>query len=153
MSSHRYDERPWPTILRRYLLASAVLHLAWEIAQLPLYTIWSDELTTKAFAVIHCTIGDLMITGLSLMAALALAAKPGWPISGSRNVWLVVLASGVGYTVYSEWLNVNVRGSWAYAPGMPTLPLLGTGLAPLLQWIVLPTLTLLIAARTAPWSK
>lgn len=141
----------WPSVLRRYLLASAGLHLAWEIAQLPLYTIWSEPLPKKAFAIAHCTIGDLMIAGLSLIAALALAAKPDWPRSGSREVWLLVLVSGVAYTVYSEWLNVNVRGSWAYVTLMPMLPILGTGLTPLLQWIVLPTVALGVAAGNAPW--
>jgi len=92
-----------------------------------------------------------MIAGLSLIASLALTARPDWPRSGSREVWLLVLVSGVAYTVYSEWLNVNVRGSWAYAPLMPTLPILGTGLTPLLQWIVLPTVALGVAAGNVPW--
>lgn len=152
MSPPNHDERSWSSALRRYLLASAVLHLVWEIAQLPLYTIWSEALGRKAFAVIHCTLGDLMIAGLSLVGALAFAARPDWPRSGSREIALVVIGSGVAYTVYSEWLNVNVRGSWAYAPLMPTLPILGTGLTPFLQWIVVPVLALRIAA-SAPRRK
>jgi hypothetical protein len=39
MTSGRATEPLWPAGLRRYILASAVLHLAWEMAQLPLYTI------------------------------------------------------------------------------------------------------------------
>lgn len=141
----------WPKVLRRYLVASLLLHLVWEILQLRLYTIWSEPLGKQAFAVVHCTIGDLMIAGLSLLVALALADKPEWPRTGARAVWLLILAFGFGYTVYSEWLNVNVRGSWTYSPLMPTLPLLGTGLAPLLQWLVVPTLTLRSATGRSPW--
>lgn len=143
--------RPWPNILRRYILASAGLHLAWEIVQLPLYTIWAEAVSKQVFAVLHCTLGDLMIAGLSLLAAIALVGGPDWPRTGSRQVWLLLLAMGVGYTLYSEWLNVSVRGSWAYAPSMPTLPVIGTGLAPLLQWLAVPTLTLLIAIGRPPW--
>jgi hypothetical protein len=40
--------------------------------------------------------------------------------------------------VFSEWLNTEIRGSWAYTLAMPTLPVVGTGLAPLAQWIVIP---------------
>ncbi len=152
MTSSRATEPLWPAALRRYIVASAALHLAWEMAQLPLYTIWSEPLGKRAFAVLHCTIGDLMIAGLSLLAALALVGRSDWPRTESRSVWFLVVAIGVGYTVYSEWLNVNVRGSWAYAPMMPTLPVIGTGLAPLLQWLVVPTLALRFAIGRLPWT-
>ena len=69
----------WPSVLRRYIGASAALHLIWEIAQQPLYTIWSAPLSSRALAVLHCTIGDLMIASLSLLAALAIVDRPDWP--------------------------------------------------------------------------
>jgi hypothetical protein len=40
--------------------------------------------------------------------------------------------------VFSEWQNVSIRGSWAYRDIMPLVPPFGTGLAPLLQWTILP---------------
>lgn len=140
----------WPRALRRYLLASLLLHLSWELLQLPLYSIWAEPYSKRAFAVLHCTVGDLMIAGLSLLAALALTGQRDWPRTGTRRVWLFIVLIGVGYTMYSEWLNVSVRRSWAYSPLMPTLPIIGTGLAPLLQWLVVPTLTLRIATGRAP---
>ena len=123
----------WTIALRRYLAFSLALHLVWEVAQLPLYTIWSEPVARQALAVLHCTAGDLMIAAISLLAALAFTAQPAWPKSGSRAVWLLLLILGIGYTVYSEWLNVNVRGNWSYSQVMPTLPFIGTGLSPLLQ--------------------
>jgi hypothetical protein len=47
---------------------------------------------------------------------------------------------GIGYTVFSEWLNVVIRAAWAYSEWMPVIPLFGhkIGLSPLLQWIVVP---------------
>lgn len=94
-----------------------------------------------------------MIAGLSLLVALAIAADVTWPERGAFRIWLFLLILGVGYTVYSEWLNVNVRKSWAYAPAMPLLPGLGTGLAPLLQWVIVPTLVLRVIHRKWPWSQ
>ena len=69
-------------------------------------------------------------------ATAALAALPllGWSggeggISRSRLVLLATVL-GVAYTIYSEWLNVSVRRSWAYSSLMPTVPFIGTGLSP-----------------------
>ena len=151
MAAKLGSETDWATALRRYVLASLVLHLVWEVVQLPLYTIWLEPLSSQAFAVLHCTVGDLMIAGLSLLAAHALIATADWPRSELRRVWLLLLVFGVGYTIYSEWMNVNVRSNWTYAPTMPTLPLIGTGLSPLLQWIFVPTVALWFAVTGPPW--
>ena len=76
----------WLGSLRRYVLASAGLHLVWEILQLPLYTIWWEPFSKQSFAVLHCTAGDVMIASLSLLSAPVLIGKPDWPQSGSRRV-------------------------------------------------------------------
>lgn len=152
MSMRQQSPPDWPTALRRYLGASAAAHLGWEVLQLPLYTLWTTGTPQqKMFAVLHCTIGDVMIAGLSLLLALALVGRPTWPKASGAAVYLTCLALGIGYTIFSEWLNVSVRGSWAYSSWMPTLPLVGTGVSPLLQWVVVPTLALSIAARRPPW--
>jgi hypothetical protein len=101
---------------------------------------------------LHCTIGDAMIGGLSLLAALALFAHAAWPSAGVVRVYAGSLAFGVVYTIFSEWLNTSVRGSWTYSDLMPVVPGIGTGLAPLLQWFVVPTLAQWIAVGRAPWS-
>lgn len=138
----------WHSALRVYLAASSILHLSWEVLQLPLYTIWrtgtAGEIT---FAVLHCTAGDIMIATLVLVTALVAVGSAAWPESRFRPVAATVVCLGAGYTVYSEWINTVVRKSWAYAEMMPTLPGLGTGLSPLLQWLIVPTAALWTAAR------
>jgi hypothetical protein len=47
----------------------------------------------------------------------------------------------------SEWVNVDLRSAWGYAETMPRLPWIGTGLAPVLQWLILPTMTARVARR------
>ena len=70
----------WPKALRLYLGVSLAAHVVWEILQLPLYTLWSTgTLRLQAFAVVHCTLGDAMIAGLSLLLALAAFARATWP--------------------------------------------------------------------------
>ncbi len=146
------DARPWPRALRRYLGVSIAAHLTWEILQLPNYTLWSTGTRQElAFAVLHCTIGDAMIAGLSLLVALALFARTEWPATGVARVYAACLVFGVGYTIYSEWLNTSVRRSWIYSDLMPIVPVIGTGLTPLLQWLVVPTLALWLAIGHPPW--
>lgn len=41
----------------------------------------------------------------------------------------------------------EIQQRWQYAGRTPTLPLLGTGLTPLLQWNLLPPLILWLARR------
>jgi hypothetical protein len=136
--------------MRRYLPAIVAANLAWEVAQLPLYTIRREGSAGEiAFAVAHCTGGDAVIALGALVLALVGVGEPGWPTTGFARVAVAATALGAGYTVLSEWLNTTVRQSWAYASAMPTLPPLGTGLAPLLQWLLLPPLCLLAARRGA----
>jgi hypothetical protein len=88
------------------------------------------------------------------MLALLLIGDANWPRFGYRWVVLATTILGLSYTVFSEWLNVEVRQSWAYAPAMPLIPPLGTGLAPLLQWLIIPPTALAFAKRLdAPQSE
>ena len=129
-----------------YLAVSAVLNLLWEVVQLPLYTIWRTGTAGEIiFAVVHCTGGDMIIAATSLAVALLLVGNRNWPGEQRRPVFAVTLIIGIALTIYLEWLNTTVRQSWAYSDLMPTLPVLGTGLAPLLQWVVVPILALCAA--------
>lgn len=148
------NEAHWIGAVVRYLGWSMPGHLAWEIVQLPLFTIWTTGTSgQKTFAVVHCTGGDLMIAGFTLLTALILFGRPSWPNNATTAVYIASLALGVGYTIYSEWLNTSVRAAWAYSELMPVVPVLGTGLSPLLQWIVVPTLAMWAALGHAPWRR
>jgi hypothetical protein len=132
-------QRDWLGALRRYLVFVLLANFVWEVLQLPLYTLWREGTPGEiAFAVVHCTGGDLLIALSSLAAALVVTGRPAWPRERFWPVAGVALAIGVGYTIFSEWLNLVVRASWAYSELMPVVPPFGTGLSPLLQWIVIP---------------
>lgn len=125
----------------RYTIVSIVLHLIWEVLQLPLYTLWTTGTRGDiAFAVFHCTIGDALIAAISLTVSVLILGATDWPYGKFRQVAAATFLMGLGYTVYSEWHNTTVTLSWAYSPAMPTL--LGIGLSPVLQWIVIPAIAL-----------
>ena len=90
-----------------------------------------------------------LITGAALVLAILAARRLRWPLLGGR-ILLAALLLGLGYTVFSEWLNVSVRQSWSYTEAMPLLPPFGTGLAPFLQWLVVPGLAF---ATAVSWGR
>lgn len=127
------------SVALRYLAVAAIANLGWEVVQLPLYTVWRTGTPgALTYDVIHCTLGDVLLLGATLFVALLLAGDRAWPWRSYVRVALLAGVFGIAFTIFSEWLNVEVLRSWAYAPEMPLLPLLGTGLSPLLQWVIIP---------------
>ncbi len=122
----------------RYIGAVAAGNLLWEVLQLPLYTLWwTARPPYLLFAALHCWVGDLLIASFSLFFGIVVAGRR-WPSCNYVLAGAVAVLSGLVYTVFSEWLNVTVRESWAYTAAMPRVPPLGTGLSPLLQWVIVP---------------
>ena len=138
-------------ILRRYLPWLAGLSLTWEIAQLPLYTLWTQATPAyMAFAVAHCTIGDILIGALALVLSLILtsAGSPAqWP---RRRIISVTVITALSYTSLSEWMNTVALRSWEYSELMPRVSLgdIELGVSPLAQWLVISPLALWLALRT-----
>lgn len=133
---------PWLRGPMLYVGVAVPAHLLWEILQLPLYTIWTAPVATRAFAIAHCTIGDAMIAASTLIFAWIVTGRAHWPQARFWSVALVTVVLGLGYTIFSEWLNVTVQMSWAYSATMPVIPMFGfeVGLSPVLQWIVVPAI-------------
>ena len=133
--------------LARGVLAWAALsfglNLLWEVAQLPLYRIPQDQGPLyAAYAVLHCTAGDVLIAVTSFLITVGVLRDPDWLSSQPWRGVMLVTFCGFTYTVLSEWRNVYQTGAWAYSSEMPLI--LGIGLAPMLQWLVVPPATLAI---------
>jgi len=147
-SSEPRSRSNWHRALRIYVGVTAAANFAWEVLQLPLYTIWSTgTLKHQAFAVIHCTGGDVLIAVAALTIALISVGTSNWPAQGHVRVLVVTLALGLGYTIFSEWFHVVVRSAWAYSRLMPVMPILNIGLSPFLQWILIPAVSLTVARK------
>ena len=118
------------------------LNFVWELAQSPLYTDhlngWRYVLWTR----FHCTLGDVLILLGVFWATAAVFRSWRWPLSRGPSAAAAFVLFGLAYTIWSEWLNTSVRQAWEYAPAMPRV--LGIGLAPLLQWLVVPIVLLLV---------
>lgn len=129
-------------VIARYLSVILIGNLIWELAHMPLYTLWYEGSWGEiVYAWLHCTAGDVMIAASALLIAMLIFGR-SWLCSRQTFLRLAILTIvlGVSYTIFSEYLNITIRQSWAYSEQMPVIPLIDTGLSPLMQWIVLPGL-------------
>ncbi len=135
------------TFALRYVAVTLPMFAVWEVAQLPLYTIWIEQgVTASLRAAAHCTLGDAGIALAASFASLALAAVVG-PLRRVLPLSVLIVLAGLLVTAVFEWASTEWLARWAYSDLMPTIPLLGLGLSPVLQWIIVPTLALLILRR------
>ena len=105
---------------------------------MPLYTLWRTGTPGQIILYgLHCTLGDILIGFTALMLALLGLGNPDWPHRHYRRVAVTAIGLGLATTIFSEWYNVYRAANWAYSDLMPTV--LGIGVSPLLQWLILPT--------------
>jgi len=147
---NRHTDGRWRAFvtLVLWVVVSTTLNLGWEVSHLPLYQIPPNHLYgDKLRAVLHCTAGDALISAsFYLTTALGLRSLAWIP----RRMGIVLFISqAVLYTVYSEWRNVMLEKNWLYADSMPTLA--GIGLSPLLQWIIVPGITVFLIRVLVRW--
>lgn len=145
-NASRWIEHPAANVAASALL----LHIPWEVAQMPLYR--CAETLSRRRALAFCTVatvGDAAIAAGAYQVVRYASKSRDWVFEPSRAQTAGFIAAGLAATVVFERLATEVLDRWQYAPVMPRLPGLGTGLAPLLQWTVLPPLTLWLISRRA----
>ena len=125
----------------------ALLNVAWELLQSPLYADHARRFSYVLWTRIHCTGGDVLILlGTFWCTSILFRSRHWWaPPRWAAAVLFVLL--GLAYTVWSEWYNTQVRHSWEYSGAMPLL--FGLGFSPLLQWLLLPPAILALLRRFA----
>lgn len=121
------------------------LSLMWEVLQSPFYTdTFEASWAMLVYNRLHCSVGDALILLASFWLVSVIWGRSWMARRGIAPVAAFV-ALGVGYTIFSEVFNVAIGQSWAYSRWMPTVA--GIGLAPILQWFVIP-MTLVTLVRT-----
>lgn len=122
------------------------LNLGWELLQTPLYSDSGRGLFYLLWTRVHCALGDVLILLGAFWATALLCRSRRW-VEGRWGRWGAALfvSAGFGYTIWSEWLNTSVRAGWGYRPEMPQL--LGIGLTPLLQWLLIPPILVALLRR------
>lgn len=130
---------------------SFLLNYPWELMQAPLYQGMPDAAHWDSIKVCtRATLGDGVIMLLAYWGAAILIRDRRWIATPRLAPILTMIGIGVAITVLLERLAiVSDRPSWGwrYAETMPMVPLIGIGLAPLLQWVILPLLLVWFVKR------
>ena len=124
------------------------LNFFWEMVQSPLY----DDIHRKTYTEIlvsrlPCTFGDVIILLGACWIVAWIARNRYWVIDFRIRHVVGFTLLGLGYTIVSEWVNVDIRSAWGYSATMPRVPWIGTGLAPFIQWVLLPPLIIGVTRR------
>jgi len=130
-----------------YTGVSVPMFAVWEVAQLPLYTIWQEQgARASLWAALHCTVNDALILFLIFSGAVASAAH----VPGLRNLSglaAMTLLSSLVATAVIEVLSTQWLERWSYGPLMPVEPVFAIGLSPLAQWLIVPASALFLLRR------
>jgi hypothetical protein len=144
MSIYKYKETPEFHLI----IFSFLLNLPWELAQLPFFSFKGDDnLGMIFFAVVHCTVGDVLIT-LSVFEIVSLLNRNRyWFLRWEAKHLSLYVLLGVLYTIFSEMKNVYYYNYWGYNENMPIIPIVEVGLIPVLAWMWIPIVALYMAKK------
>lgn len=127
---------------------SFLLNFVWEMWQISFFADMPSEPHWVGVAVCtRATVGDAVISIVAFWSVAAQARSRSWVLQPTPLQVGGFIAVGVVITIVFEAIATGPLERWSYSPSMPTLPILGTGLFPLLQWILLPPLILWFVRR------
>ncbi len=137
-----------PRIEFMLLIYAFLVNLVWEMLQMPLFAY--PTAVTWGQASLECVqaaAGDALMLLASFWLVALLWRDRRWILQPSTGALGLFLVPGLAMTVVFEALATDVWGRWTYADTMPVLPVTGTGVVPLLQWVLLPLLIVWLVRR------
>lgn len=127
---------------------SFVFHFVWEMLQVPAYAGMSSMPHWDGVLVCtQATVGDVGFALTAFWMTAGLRRSRNWMQTPQRRDIAVFMAVGILLTVAFEYYYVEIAHRWTYASWLPTVPPFGTGLSPLLQWLLVPLLVLGLSQR------
>ena len=132
------DRKIFNTFLFTITILAFLLNFVWELIQIPLYRNSSYDIDHILFCALASIADTIMV--LLIYSGLAVIFKDLFWVNHLRliRIVIVVLIGGTG-AVLSEMRHLS-SGSWAYDDSMPIIPVFNVGIAPLLQFMILPVL-------------
>jgi len=123
---------------------SFFLNFFWEVIQTSFYTMKEWAFPAMLYGWIHCTAGDVMISLGSFWIVSLVHRSRHWLLRLNRWNSMAFVIMGVFYTIVSERVNVKVFKSWGYDERMPMVPWIEVGVVPILQWVVVPSVVIML---------
>lgn len=130
------------------LILSFPMHFTWEFLQAPLFKSMENLSHFEGILVcLRATLGDMALVLFAFWVTCGVTGTRHWFVRADARAIAVWLGTGLFLTVMIEFLSTRILERWTYAAAMPRLPWLGTGLAPLGQWIVIPMIVFWYMSR------
>lgn len=136
---------------------SFAFHFVWEFIQAPTYADmverphWDGiKLCTSA------TFGDVGFALTAFWVTAIFAKSRNWIAAPKPWQFGTFLAVGILLTIGFEYYYTQISLRWTYSDLMPLVPPFGTGMSPLMQWLIIPSVVtwycglILQNARQAP---
>ncbi len=90
------------------------------------------------------SLGDAMIATIAYVGVSLTFKNRFWVARDGIGRRLTFIGIGLAITTLLEWLATSVLDRWQYGADMWVVPVVGIGLAPALQWVIVPTVQLLL---------
>jgi type IV secretory pathway VirB2 component (pilin) len=127
---------------------SFALHFVWEFVQVPTYTGMAEMAHWEAIKMcMSATFGDVGFALTAFWIASIAARSRSWVNQPTRLPVAIFIAVGIILTIGFEYYYTSISLRWTYSELMPLVPPFGTGLSPLLQWLVIPALVIWLTRR------
>jgi len=127
---------------------SFLLHFVWEFVQVPAFAGMAEMGHWEAIKLcLSASIGDVGFALTAFWAASLAVRSRDWVLRPTRLPLGIFLAVGILLTIGFESYYTNISLRWTYSELMPLVPPFGTGLTPILQWLVIPPLVVWLSRR------
>lgn len=130
------------------VLFAFLLNYPWEFLQVPLFL--GMPTADHWEAIVFCSRaagGDALIALFGFWVVGAIWRNRDWIVRPRSGQVLAFVVVGILVTIGFEWHATVIAQRWEYSPLMPVVPVIGTGLSPLLQWTILPPLIVWLVRR------
>jgi hypothetical protein len=134
----------------RYWVALYVVAVAtnyvWEASQASLF-VGMGSIQTIWWHCFVASLGDGIILWIIHLLGWCVFRQVDWFVRPDAARYGVMLGTGLVIAIAIEWVAIHWLHRWAYTGQMPLVPVLGIGITPVIQMMVLPPLIFLIVGR------
>ena len=136
-------------IFKRFVLIIAlisfIINEVWELVQMPFY----NQAIYNNWHIAFCTLAAVADTIMILLLYVGFALiykNPFWIGQSNWSKIFAVMLIGAAGAVLSEKRHL-LLGTWSYDQSMPVVPFVNVGLAPVLQFFLIPLIIYFLSYR------